>query len=62
MHFSRGKDHEEAILDRWISREKEDDMRVRLKQEQLEASGDSMGSGWSEMEKKHLETRLNEEE
>jgi hypothetical protein len=37
-------------------------MRSRLKQEQLEASGDSMGSGWSEMEKKHLESKLDEEE
>lgn len=62
MYFSRDKEHEEAVLDGWISREKEDDMRARLKQEQLEASGDSMGSGWSEMEKKHLETGLNEEE
>ena len=37
-------------------------MRYRLKQEQLEASGDSMGSDWSKMEKTHLETSLNEEE
>ena len=62
MHFSRNKEHEDAILDRWVSREKEDQMRSRLEQEQLEASGDSMGSGWSQMEKKHLETTLNEEE
>ena len=58
----RNKEHEDAILDRWVSREKEDQMRSRLEQEQLEASGDSMGSGWSQMEKKHLETTLNEEE
>ena len=42
MHFSRNKEHEDALLDKWISREKEDDMRSRLKQEQLQASGDSM--------------------
>ena len=62
MHFSRDKEHEGAFLDKWISREKEDDMRSRLKQEQLEASGDSMGSGWSKMEKEHLEISLEEEE
>ena len=62
MYFSRNKEHEGVFLDKWISREKEEDMRSRLKQEQLEASGDSMGSGWSEMEKKHLESKLDEEE
>ncbi len=62
MYFSRNKEHEGAFLDKWISREKEEDMRNRLKQEQLEASGDSMGSGWSEMEKRHLESKLDEEE
>ena len=61
LHFSKGKEHEKGILDRWISREEEDIMRARLKQEQLDASGDNMGSGWSEMEKKHLETKFEEE-
>ena len=61
LHFSKGKEHGKGILDRWISREEEDVMRARLKQEQLDASGDNMGSGWSEMEKKHLETKLEEE-
>ena len=61
LHFSKGKEHEKGILDRWISREEEDVMRSRLKQEQLDASGDNMGSGWSEMEKKHLETKFEEE-
>ena len=61
LHFSKGKEHEKGILDRWISREEEDEMRARLKQEQLDASGDNMGSGWSEMEKKHLEIKLEEE-
>ena len=62
IHFSKNKEHEDAFLDKWISREKEDEMRSRLKQEQLEASGDSMGSGWSKMEKEHLEVNLAEEE
>ena len=61
LHFSKGKEHEKGILDKWISREEEDVMRSRLKQEQLDASGDNMGSGWSEMEKRHLETKLEEE-
>ena len=61
LHFSKGKEHEKGIFDRWISREEEDVMRSRLKQEQLDASGDNMGSGWSEMEKRHLETKLEEE-
>ena len=61
LHFSKGKEHEKGILDKWISREEEDVIRSRLKQEQLDASGDNMGSGWSEMEKRHLETKLEEE-
>tara|TARA_B100000902_G_scaffold363335_1_gene382431 strand:- start:1251 stop:1631 length:381 start_codon:yes stop_codon:yes gene_type:complete len=61
LHFSKGKEHEKGILDRWISREEEEEMRARLKQEQLDASGDNMGSGWSEMEKRHLEIKLEEE-
>ena len=61
LHFSKGKEHEKGILDKWISREEEDVMRSRLKQEQLDASGDNMGSGWSKMEKRHLETKLEEE-
>ena len=61
LRFSKGKEHEKGILDRWISREEESVMRSRLKQEQLDASGDNMGSGWSEMEKRHLETKLEEE-
>jgi len=62
MHYSREKEHEDVFLDKWISRENEDDMRIRLRKEQEEASGDSMGSGWSKMEKKHLEKNLDEEE
>ena len=62
MHNSKEKEHENAFLDKWISREKEEDMRIRLKSEQEEASGDSMGSGWSKMEQKHLENNLDEED
>ena len=62
MHYSKEKEHESAFLDKWISRENEDDMRIRLRKEQEEASGDSMSSGWSKMEKKHLEKNLDEEE
>jgi hypothetical protein len=62
MHYSKEKEHEDAFLDKWISRENEEDMRIRLRKEQEEASGDSMGSGWSKMEKKHLEKNLDEEE
>ena len=62
MHYSKEKEHESAFLDKWISRENEDDMRIRLRKEQEEASGDSMSSDWSKMEKKHLEKNLDEEE
>ena len=62
MHYSKEKEHENAFLDKWISRENEDDMRIRLRKEQEEASGDSMSSDWSKMEKKHLEKNLDEEE
>ena len=61
LHFSKGKEHEKGILDRWISREEEEEMRTRLKQEQLDASGDNMGSGWKKKKKRHLEIKLEEE-
>ena len=61
IHFSKNKEYEKGFLDKWISRENENEMRTRLKKEQLDASGDNMGSGWSEMEKKHLESKIEEE-
>ena len=61
IHFSKNKEHEKGFLDKWISRENENEMRTRLKKEQLDASGDNMGSGWSKMEKEHLENILEEE-
>ncbi len=61
IHFSKNKEYEKGFLDKWISRENENEMRTRLKKEQLDASGDNMGPGWSKMEKEHLETKLEEE-
>ena len=61
IHFSKNKEYEKGFLDKWIRRENENEMRTRLKKEQLDASGDNMGSGWSKMEKDHLETKLEEE-
>ena len=62
MHFTRNREHEFALLDKWISRESEVDMRIRLRSEQTEASGESLGTSWATMEQKHLEIRLEEEE
>ena len=49
-------------LDSLISREGENEMFQRLRQEQREADVSSMGSAWAEMEKGHLEKSLGEEE
>ena len=49
-------------LDRWFSRESEDEMRERLRQEQADADVSSMGSAWAVREKEHLERALGEEE
>jgi len=49
-------------LDSLISREGENEMFQRLRQEQREADVSSMGSAWAEMEKEHLEKSLGEEE
>ena len=49
-------------LDSLISREEEEKMLERLRQEQREADVSSMGSAWAEMEKDHLEKTLGEEE
>jgi len=62
MHFTRNREHEFSLLDKWISRESEADMRIRLRSEQTEASGESLGTSWATMEQKHLEIRLEEEE
>ena len=56
------KSHGSSRLDSLISREEEDQMVKRLRQEQQEADVSSMGSAWAEMEKEHLEKSLGEEE
>ena len=50
------------FMDRWISRESEEEMTSRLRVEQDEASVDEMGTAWAELEKGHLEESLGEEE
>ena len=57
-----GRPHGDSPLDRWFSRESEDEMRERLRQEQADADVSSMGSAWAVREKEHLEHTLGEEE
>ncbi len=54
--------HGGSPLDRWFSRESEDEMRERLRREQADADVSSMGSAWAVREKEHLERALGEEE
>ena len=54
--------HGGSPLDRWFSRESEDEMRERLRREQADADVSSMGSAWAVREKEHLERALDEEE
>ena len=54
--------HGGSPLDRWFSRESEDEMRERVRQEQADADVSSMGSAWAVREKEHLERALGEEE
>ena len=54
--------HGSSPLDKVFSRESEEEMLVRLREEQQEADVSSMGSAWAEMEKDHLERTLGEEE
>ena len=56
------KPHGSSPLDKVFSRESEEEMLVRLREEQREADVSSMGSAWAEMEKDHLERTLGEEE
>jgi len=56
------KPHGSSPLDRVFSRESEEEMLARLREEQQEADVSSMGSTWAEMEKEHLERTLGEEE
>ena len=56
------KPHGSSPHDRVFSRESEEEMLARLREEQQEADVSSMGSTWAEMEKEHLERTLGEEE
>jgi hypothetical protein len=56
------KPHGSSPLDKVFSRESEEEMLARLREEQREADVSSMGSTWAEMEKEHLERTLGEEE
>ena len=56
------KPHGSSPLDKLFSRESEEEMLDRLREEQREADVSSMGSTWAEMEKEHLERTLGEEE
>ncbi len=56
------KPHGSSPLDGVFSRESEEEMLARLREEQQEADVSSMGSTWAEMEKEHLERTLSEEE
>ena len=56
------KPHGSSLLDGVFSRESEEEMLARLREEQQEADVSSMGSTWAEMEKEHLERTLSEEE
>jgi len=59
---TRDRPHGDSPLDRWFSRESEDEMRERLRREQADADVSSMGSAWAVREKEHLERALGEEE
>jgi hypothetical protein len=56
------KPHGSSPLDKVFSRESEEEMLARLREEQRDADVSSIGSTWAEMEKEHLERTLGEEE
>ncbi|MBR79710.1 MAG: hypothetical protein CMA88_02875 [Euryarchaeota archaeon] len=56
-----GKDHGSWPSDKWVSRENEHEMRVRLEYEMEEASMQRIGTSWAKMEMDHLESRHSEE-
>ncbi|DAC43259.1 MAG TPA: hypothetical protein HA315_03945 [Candidatus Thalassarchaeaceae archaeon] len=56
-----GREYGNFFLDRWVSREQEEEMMSRLILEQEEAGVEKMGGAWAELEKVHLERRLEEE-
>ena len=58
-----GKDrpHGSWPSDKWVSREGEHEMRLRLEGEMEEASMHSLGTNWAKMEMEHLESKHSEE-
>ena len=62
IRYLGSRPHGSSPLDKVFSRETEEEMLVRLREEQREADVSSMGSAWAEMEKDHLERTLDEEE
>ena len=62
IRYLGSRPHGSSPLDKVFSRESEEEMLVRLREEQREADVSSMGSAWAEMEKDHLERTLDEEE
>ena len=57
----RGRPQGAWMIDPWISREPEDEMRSRLERERDEASMQDLGSKWARMEMEHLESKHGEE-
>tara|TARA_Y100000588_G_scaffold181801_3_gene195578 strand:- start:946 stop:1299 length:354 start_codon:yes stop_codon:yes gene_type:complete len=57
----RGKQHGSWPSDKWVSRENEHEMRLRLENEMEEASMQRIGSSWAKMEMEHLESKHSEE-
>ncbi|MBR79426.1 MAG: hypothetical protein CMA88_01390 [Euryarchaeota archaeon] len=57
----RGRQHGSWPSDKWVSRENEHEMKVRLESEMEEASMQRIGSNWAKMEMDHLESRHSEE-
>ena len=62
IRYLSSRPHGSSPLDKVFSRESEEEMLARLREEQQEADVSSMGSAWAEMEKDHLERTLGEEE
>ena len=62
IRYLGSRPHGSSPLDKVFSRESEEEMLFRLREEQREADVSSMGSAWAEMEKDHLERTLDEEE
>ena len=62
IRYLGSKPHGTSRFDEVFSREPEEEMLKRLREEQREADVSSMSSAWAEREKEHLERTLGEEE